>query len=67
MLLGILGASLLGNLLRGKWLKQSKMPGRGLMQTSERTSWSWAGFLLWPHPLNIFEKQKSRKCEYKNI
>ena len=32
MLLGTLGASLLENLLTGNGLKQSKIPGRGVMR-----------------------------------
>ena len=40
MLLGTLGASLLGNLLTGKGVKQlisSKIPGRGVMRAGEGT------------------------------
>ena len=40
MLLGTLGASLLGNLLTGKGVKQlnsSKIPGRGVMRAGEST------------------------------
>ena len=37
MLLGTLGASLLGNLLTSKGIKQSKLPGRGIIRASEST------------------------------
>ena len=36
MLLGTLGASLLENLLTGNGLKQSKIPGRGVMRVVTR-------------------------------
>ena len=36
-LLGTLGASLLRNLLTGKEVKRSKMPGRGVIRTGEGT------------------------------
>ena len=35
MLLGTLGANLLGNLLIGKGVKRSKVPGRGVMRTGK--------------------------------
>ena len=37
MLLGTLGASLLGHLLVGKKVKQSNIPGRGVMQAAKGT------------------------------
>ena len=37
MLLGTLGASLLGNLLTSKGIKQSKLPGRGIIRAGEST------------------------------
>ena len=37
MLFGTLGASLLGNLLTGKGVKQSKIPGRGVIRAGEST------------------------------
>ena len=37
MLLGALGASLLGNLLTGKWVEQSNVPKRGVMRSVEDT------------------------------
>ena len=38
MLLGTLGASLLGNLLTGKEMKCSNIPGQGVMPAGEGTS-----------------------------
>ena len=54
MFLGTLGASLLGNILAGKGIKNWK----GISQ-----SWLWIfnqkqGFLISPHPLSNFEIQK---------
>ena len=37
MLLGALGASLLGNLLTGKWVEQANVPKRGVMRSVEDT------------------------------
>ena len=37
MLLGILGASLFGNLLTGKGVKRSKIPEQGVMRAGEGT------------------------------
>ena len=50
MLLGTLGASLLGNLLTGKGRKRKR----------NKQSWLWKqnGFLIPPHPLTNFEIQK---------
>ena len=56
MLLCTLGASLLGNLLTVKGLKQSNIPGPRVMQAGEGAV--RAGELMPPHPLNNFEKQK---------
>ena len=47
MLLGTLGASLLGNLLTGKGVKQlnsSKIPGRGVMRAGEGTTGTGQNF-----------------------
>ena len=72
MLLGTLGASLLGNLLTGKGMyRGGKGKGKGVLRTGEGvlragyghplSSASQNGFLIPPHPLTNFEIQK-----YKN-
>ena len=53
MLLGTLGANLLGNLLIGKRREQVKP-----QLESVRNNWSWSGFLVPLHPLTNFEIQK---------
>ena len=60
MLLGTLGASLLGNLLTGKGIVRA---GSGNKKKRNCKSWylKTMGFLMLPHPLTDFEIQK-----YKN-
>ena len=58
MLLGTLGAGLLGNILPGKGIVKA---GSGNKKTKRNCkSWSWKrmGFLIPPHPLTNFEIQK---------
>ena len=54
ILLGNLGASLLGNLLTGKGTIRA---GEDTIRSAESTT-SWSGFLMLPHPLANFEIQK---------
>ena len=54
MLLGTLGASLLGNLLAGKGIVRA---GSG-NKTGKSWYWKIMGFLMPPHPLTNFEIQK---------
>ena len=51
MLLGTLGASLLGNILAGKGINRA---GEGIV----RAGYGKNGFLMLPHPLTNFEIQK---------
>ena len=67
MLLGTLGASLLGNILAGKGIKTA---GEGIVRAGygnkkgkknrkkESRLWKQNGFLILPHPLTNFEIQK---------
>ena len=57
MLLGTLGASLLGNLLVGKGIVR---PGSGNKKKRNCKSWHWKrmGFLMPAHPLKNFETQR---------
>ena len=57
MLLGTLGASLLGNLLTGKGIERA---GSGNNKGKELKSlfWKTIGFLIPPHPLTNFKIQK---------
>ena len=59
MLLGTLGASLLGNLLAGKGIVRA---GSG-NKTGKSWYWKIMGFLMPPHPLTNFEIQKYYKNE----
>ena len=54
MLLGTLGASLLGNLLTGKGALAT-------ISSRWRHNWSRPGFLMLPHPLTNFEIQNEPK------
>ena len=65
MLLGTLVANLLGYLLTGKGIKQSKsfsIPGRGIMRAGAgkitASEGTIRGFLMLSHPLANFEIQK---------
>ena len=49
MLLGALGASLLGSILTGRGINRA---GKGQVEKQQN------GFLMWPHPLTKFEIQK---------
>ena len=65
MLLGTLGASLLGNLLTGKWILRAGS-GHPLSSTSKNKKGKGilrAGFLMPHHPLTNFEIQKHYKNE----
>ena len=63
MLLGTLGASLLGNILVGKGVIRAgdgaitKRQGRGIIRAGYESTIK-KGFLLPPHPLTNFEIQK---------
>ena len=68
MLLGTLGANLLGKVI-GKEVK-AKIPKRGLLRVDEGTIRAGeatvsSGFLMLPHPLNNFEVQKYYQNEVK--
>ena len=70
MLLGILGASLLGNLLTGKGIETAgsgNNKGKGVVRAGSGhplSSTSQKQFLMKPHPLTNFEIQKY--CENKS-
>ena len=44
MLVGTLGANLLGNLLTGKGFKRTKLPGQGIVRQGEGTIRAGQGF-----------------------
>ena len=64
MLLGILGASLLGNLLTEKGIYRAGR-GEGINRGRSCRSWLWKqnGFLIPPNPLTNFEIQKYHENE----
>ena len=60
MLLGTLGANLLGNLLIGEGVKRSKVPGRGVMRTGKiqlKQNQNRTEVLMRSYPLNNIEMQ----------
>ena len=57
MLLGALGASLIGNMLAGKAIVRAAS-GNKKKRDSKSLLWQWNGFLMPPHPLPNFEIQK---------
>ena len=71
MLLGTLGASLLGNILAGKEIVRAGSGRRSLNAYKKRKKnwkdWLWKrmGFLMLPHPLTNFEIQKYYQNEPK--
>ena len=66
MLLGTLGASLLRNLFKAKVVKQSKLPGRGVMRAGEGTTRTGQPkSLMMSHPLTNFEIHKYYQNEFK--
>ena len=61
MLLGILGTSLLGNVLTGKGNVRAgsgNKKGKGIVRDGIFLYWKAMGFLIPPHPLTNFEIQK---------
>ena len=58
MLLGTLGASLIGNLLTVKGIVRAGTENKKGKAISKSCSWKTTGFLMLPHPLTNFEIQK---------
>ena len=58
MLLGTLGASLLGNLLAEKGIVKADFGNKKKKRNCKSWLWKRMGFLMPPHPLTNFETQK---------
>ena len=58
MLLGTLGASLLGNLLAEKWIVRTGSGKKKRKRNCKSWLWKIMGLLMRPHPLTNFEIQK---------
>ena len=67
MLLGTLGASLLGNLLTGKGVVRAgygNNKGKGVVRAGYGNQLKKIGFLILPHPLTNFEIRSIIKINY---
>ena len=58
MLLGTLGASLLGNMLAEKWIVRAGSGNKKRKRNCKSWLWKIMGLLMRPHPLTNFETQK---------
>ena len=58
MLLGTLGASLLGNMLAEKWIVRTGSGKKKRKRNCKSWLWKIMGLLMRPHPLTNFEIQK---------
>ena len=63
MLLGTLGANLLGNLLTGKGIVRAGSENKKKKRNCKSWYWKTMEFLIPPHPLTNFEVQKYYKNE----
>ena len=67
MLLGTLGASLLGNMLTGKGVLRASYgnkEGKGVLRADYGNIYIYIYFLIPPHPLTNFEIQKYYETMY---